>query len=475
MTNPIIRPARVNPVLVHPDEKRVSLDGTWEFRLDPEDCGVRNHWFGSDEHHWSDIAVPGCWQGQGFGDDTTDTVWDFKLEARVFRATYKGTGWYRRCFELPSDWADKRVYLNFGGAHPSAEVWLNGMRLGENCLPFVPFGFEITDNVRRDTTQNTVVVRVHEHNREFGLAYSWQGNWSGLYRGVELTASEETRLDQLQIVPDVQRSCLRVHAVTDGTAATGHRSLRLAISPTPSGEPVVQHNVSLTNGTNEFEIAVPSPRLWSPDTPNLYRVDAELYGDNDTILDARTERVGFVELSTRGEHFLINREPYYMRGTGDFVSCPETGSPDTDRDRWRRKLKALREYGYNFVRCQSYLYAPEYFDAADEVGLLVQSEMGMLGGWAGHSQWHVYQWPKPTPDNYPILREQWNLSVVRDVNHPSANMYCMSNEYGRSTDFPRIAWQCYRETKQVKPTAFVIWSDHGLNPDLPAVHIPGQN
>jgi hypothetical protein len=156
-----------------------------------------------------------------------------------------------------------------------------------------------------------------------------------------------------------------------------------------------------------------------------------------------------------------------MRGSGEFLPCPETGCPDTDRSRWRKKLAALRGYGYNYVRCQSYVPAPEYFDVADEVGLLVQSEMGMLGAWGGHDPWHIYAWPQPTPGHRSALKWQWDRVVMRDVNHPSANLYCMSNELGTGTLFPRLAWQCYNDTKAIKPTALVIWTDGGYNRDLP--------
>jgi hypothetical protein len=81
---------------------------------------------------------------------------------------------------------------------------------------------------------------------------------------------------------------------------------------------------------------------------------------------------------------------------------------------------------------------------------------------------HVYQWPTPTPDNYPILKRQWDLVVERDACHPSATLYCMSNECWTNTDFPRIAWECYRATKARKPAALVIWTDGGYNKDLPA-------
>jgi hypothetical protein len=216
----------------------------------------------------------------------------------------------------------------------------------------------------------------------------------------------------------------------------------------------------------EAILPVPSPRLWSPDEPSLYGVDVTLVR-KDEVLDALSERVGFISIVPEGKQILINGEPYYMRGSGDFISCPETGCPDSDRDRWRKKLAALRAHGYNYVRCQSYVYTPEYFDAADEAGLLVQSEMGMLGAWGGHSPWHTYQWPKPTPDNYPTLKRQWDLVVARDVNHPSANIYCMSNEWGTEPAFPSVAWQCYRDTKAMKPTALVIWTDGGYHPNMP--------
>jgi len=479
-------PARVNPIFTHPEERRLRLPGTWRFALDPEDRGLCERWFERPGRIADPIEVPGCWQGQGFGGDGLDELWDFKLRTRVFRATYRGTGWYANEFRVPTEWRGQRIRLNLGGVHPSGDVWVNGTKVGETDLPFVPRGFDITDLVGFNEA-NSLAIRVHEKNRQFGLAFNWQGNWSGLYRGVELTATGLTWIEQLRLYPDAETGALRVVGRIAGDLTTqGSLCLALAVRPTAGTEPGLAAEIPVAAADVDWTGAVGSPQLWSPDAANLFRVDAVLRRPTPTgdrtggkrecfgrgtsellVLDARSERVGFVKLGTDGPHFLINGEPYYMRGSGDFVSCPETGCPDTNRERWRRKLRALREYGYNYVRCQSYLYPPEYLEAADEVGLLVQSEMGMLGAWGGHSAEHVYQWPKPTPDNYPVLKRQWDLSVLRDVNHPSANLYCMSNEYGANTHFRRIAWECYHDTKAIKPTALVIWTDGGFNPDLP--------
>ena len=463
-------PVVVNPVLQHARERRASLDGTWQFRLDPQDTGLAERWF---EHGLfaDEIEVPGNWQGQGFGSSGTETVWDFRLDVRSLRATYTGTGWYAKRFSLPARWGGARVWLNFGGVHPTAEVWLNGVKLGENHAPFVPFGFEVTDVVDADG-ENLLVVRVSEQDRAMGMAFNWQGNWSGLYRGVELTATGASYLDQVWIHPDVDAEQLLVMASAGG-AGGGTLTLGLRVEPVGGGEAPVELEVHFTTGQTRVEVPLASPALWSPDAPNLYRVDVALLAEGE-LQDARAERVGFVKLAPDGEHLLINGEPYYWRGSGDFLSNPETGSPDTDRERWRRKLQVLRDYGYNYVRCQSYVYGPEYYDAADEVGLLVQSEMGLLGSWSGHSQWHVYQWPQPMPDNHRALKDQWDRVVMRDVNHPSANLYCMSNEFGTTAHYPRIAWQGYRDTKAIKPTALIIWTDGGYHPDMPADFINAE-
>jgi hypothetical protein len=456
-------PVEVNPVLVHPDQRRLSLDGEWEFQLDPEDEGVDRGWQSSESFD-NRIQVPGCWQGQGFGGDGTDTVWDFRLHVRTFRATYEGTGWYGKTFEVPDNWEGSRIWINFGGVHPSAEIWLNGRKIGDHSGPFVPFGFEVTDLLEYDRG-NRLCVRVFEGDRWLGHAYNWQGYWSGLYRSVELSATGNSWLERLWLYPELSSESLKVRIL--GGEADGRAEIGIKVI-SPDGGVVANERVALgPEGETLLSIPIESPVPWSPESPELYRVDAEMVVDG-VVSDSMSTRMGFVELSTSGKHFMVNGEPYYIRGTGDFCSCPETGSPDFDRDRWRKKLATLRRFGYNQVRCQSYVPTPEYLDAADEVGLIVQLEMGMLGGWAGQNPWHRYAWPQPSPTYYPKLKQHWNLTVMRDVNHPSAAIYCMSNELGTATHYPKTAHECYRDTKTIKPGAMVIWTDGGYSPDLPA-------
>jgi len=489
-------PAVVNPLFAHPDEKRIRLSGDWRFRLDPGEAGVSEKWFQYPYMLLENILVPGCWQGQGFGDDSEVFHKEVEVKIRTYKSTYIGTGWYGKVFTVPSGWDGQRIWLNFGGVSPSAELWLNGEKLGEHHSPLVPFAYDITSRLIPGG-ENYLAVRVHEEDRLMELEYYSEGMWSGLYRDVELTATGPAWIDQLSVVPDADAGQVLVKATlgfaaggadeaagaAGAAAVTGDAGeggsdgaeIKIALIG-PDGRECASAHAKTVGGRADLEIKIDQPQLWCPETPNLYRIEARLFCGGE-LCDVRTDRFGLVKLSTQGKHFLINNQPYFMRGGGEFFVMADTGSPDTNRDSWRKRLGTLRQYGYTYIRLQSHAQIPEYYDAADEAGLLIQSEMGTMGPICGMSSWHTYNmYPKPTPDYRERLRHQWNKVVERDVNHPSANLYNMSNELtpDMALLFPKVAWRCYQETKERKPTALVIWTDGQYSPDLPGDYVNAE-
>lgn len=461
-------PVVVNPLYRDPAEKRVSLSGSWRFRLDPHDQGIEQKWYLYPYALHESVNVPGCWQGQGYGGDGRTRHKEIDVPVKTFRATYVGTGWYGKSFTVPDEWKGKRIWLNFGGISPSAQLWLNGIALGEHRYPLVPFAYDITALLHEG--ENNITVRVHEQDRMLELEYYSEGMWSGIYRDVELTATADSYFESIQVIPDADRGRVKVCA----KIGDHNKPLKVRIAVSPVEEGAAQYaEAAVTDGVAEAELAIENPRLWCPETPNLYRIDTQLlFGEE--ICDAASDRFGLVKLSADGKRFLINNKPYFMRGGGEFFVMTDTGCPDTNREAWKKRLGMVRRYGYNYIRLQSHAQIPEYYDAADEVGLLVQSEMGIMGPICGFSSWHTYNmYPKPTPDFRERLRHQWNKVVERDANHPSTNLYCMSNELTPDMGalFPRLAWRCYQETKERKPTAMVIWTDGQYSPDLPGDYV----
>jgi beta-galactosidase len=106
-----------------------SLNGTWQFKTDPNDIGESEAWFQFDRNlsSWEEMEVPGNW------------------DLHNAYAHYVGKGWYAKTFSLPPDWDGKTVIINFEGVYHDCTVWLNGKKLGENNSGFLPFEFEVSD------------------------------------------------------------------------------------------------------------------------------------------------------------------------------------------------------------------------------------------------------------------------------------------------------------------------------------------
>ena len=470
-----IIPATVNPPVVSQWEQRISLSGVWCARTDPDEIGEKQKWYADKYAITERVKVPGTIQSNGLGNGDYDVQKEFGLKIKPFRSVYSGTAWFCRTFTVPDSFKGKRVWLLFGGVAPTPEIWVNSVRIGDNHEPLAPFGYEITE-VLADG-ENLLTVKITEDDRLIMLNYWYDGKWTGFFRDVELAATAESYIDFFSAVPDTDKKAVEL-TCSVGDAVPGVRAEFSVFAP--NGELLKTKSASPKDGLVRTSVTLDDISPWSPDDPTLYRVEAVLKR-RKKVLDARADRFGFVKFSSEDKHFKINGEPYYLRAGGDFGTFPETGYPNPDREHWRKCLAKLREYGYNSVRCQSHVPTAEYFDAADEVGLIVQSEMGVGGAIYGYSNYNTYnQWPKPTPDFREALRNQWNHIVERDVNHPSANIYAMGNELGHGGHilYRDVSWRCYRETKAIKKTALVLWTDGSklgdYDKDMPCDFICGE-
>jgi len=463
-------PVMVNPPVRHSFEQVTLLNGMWGTRMDEEEIGMSEKWYEFCDAVWAESSVPGSFQKESIGPSVGTYNGEVSASFRTCKSGFLGTVWYNTSFETTAAAEGEQIWLNFGGVSPTAEVWVNGIYVGDNHNPFISFGFDITELVKDG--RNDVCVRMSEQDRLFALGHNCLGSWSGIYRGVELKRTYGASISEFRIVPDRKTGNAAITFISDGAEAAA--KLCLTVKEYKSGAVVAEAAYDVTIGKEEqLTVSVDAPHLWSPDDPFLYCIEAVLKV-GDKVYDACTDRFGFVEMTTKGKQFIINDDPYFLMGTGEFCEHPITVAPDTDIDNWRRKLKALRDYGYNYVRCQSYMAVQEYITAADEVGLLVQNELGALGAIGAHCPEHIYAWPQPNAGNFKHLLEQWTLGVKMAMNHPSARMWAMSNELaanGETTEYPRMAWKAYRETKKLDPGSLVIWTDGGINNDMPSDYI----
>ena len=228
--------------------KWLNLNGLWEYAI------VENN-----------SSQPSAWDGQ--------ILVPFPVESAL-SGVMKTVGdhdrlWYRRTFTLPRDWRRERILLHFGAVDWDARVWVNGQDIGEHQGGYDGFSFDITSALRASGPQQIVVAvtdptdagtqpRGKQVRRPASI---WYTSTTGIWQTTWVEPVPFTAIESIGLVPDVDAGVLRIDAGTTGGAgvvrATAFDGSRMvATASGPAGRP--------------FDLAIPSARLWSPDSPHLY-------------------------------------------------------------------------------------------------------------------------------------------------------------------------------------------------------------
>lgn len=153
------------------------------------------------------------------------------------------------------------------------------------------------------------------------------------------------------------------------------------------------------------------------------------------------------EIAVKDGQFLLNGEPIFLRGYGDDCVYPNTIAPPADKEEYYRRFRIAKDYGFNYVRHHSWFPLPEYFDVADELGIMLQPEFPI-----------AYQeyYNQATPEGKDLYLRLWREAIKANRNHPSIITWSMSNEMYDSFD---LAPEMYKAAKELDPTRLVIDTD----------------
>ena len=347
-----------------------SLSGTWKFHFDPSPElapeGFEREEYDADD--WDDIAVPAHWQLSGYGHPHyTNVVYPFPLDPpRV--PTENPTGSYRRAFEVPAEWAGRRVTLRFDGVDSAFSVWVNGRAVGFSKGSRLPAEFDVTAHVRPGT--NVLAVRVVQWSD--GSYLEDQDMWwlSGIFRDVYLLAAGPAHIEDFAVRTELDDACrdatLRVHAAVEGgTGCSVEAHLRDA-----GAEPVV---AQVMDGAADIAMPVLDPAKWSAEAPHLYTLLLSLRDPAGRTVEVVPCRVGFRSVEIRDGLLLVNGAVIKFRGVNRHEHDPDSGKA-LSRESMRRDVVLMKRHNLNAVRTSHYPNDPRFYDLCDELGLYVLDE-----------------------------------------------------------------------------------------------------
>lgn len=452
-------PALVNPVVKSPLQSVLSLRGEWEF-VTQGDIRPRRHpgWSAFYAKPWPEaraIQVPGCWEAQSVGTPDMGDSWDCKWDhcAKPLRAVYKGDAWYRKTITIPEAWRGKRVWLKVGGVRSQGWFWVNKTPVAWVDNYCGTYKYDITDLVQAGTSA-VVVAEINNAVPSRKGLFSSTHRFGGLYRDVELEATPDTRIDDAWVRGDFDQQTAEVHAtVAYEESARSLKKLVLRVTLKTSdgqnaGSGTKEVVFAPQQKTAEVICRVPLTRFqpWSPDSPSLYLADIVLCDGSQTV-HGWTERFGVRKIEARGDRLFLNNKPFFIRGFGDDFVYPLTLVSPASRGEHLKHLKLAHAAGFNYVRLHTHCELPEYFEAADEAGIMIQPELPYYG-------------------DYPT--EAFLFDPMRDLRelyrhyrrYVSFTTYCTGNEglLGKPLDK-----EIYKLAKRLDPDRLAIHQDGTFN------------
>jgi len=451
------QPAVVNPVVRSSLQEVLSLRGEWDFAVDPQTNGLAAGWMkpGTVWPGQRRLLVPGCWEAQGVGEPGISQPWDMNDRGPYpLRHVYMGSAWYRRTVPVPAVWRGKRIWLKIGGVRSQGWIWVNGKPVAHDYSYCSVTKYDITDCVTPGQEAAVVVLARNDVPSRKGSA-GWRHRAGGLYRDVELEATPETWLDNVWACGDFDKREAVVHTtVTYATKAGRLKSpvLRVKIQSAIGNQQSATGKVAVTfaDGKQTSEVVCRVPlkpfNAWSPEHPNLYVAEVTLC-DGDTPVHGWTERFGVRKLEVRGDRFFLNDKPFFVRGYGDDHIYPITLISPASREEHLKRLTIARDSGFNYVRLHTHCELPEFYEAADEIGILVQAEL---------------------PYNHAAPGEAFPSDPKRDLSelithyqrYVSLATCCMGNEGGFPSPLDNAL---YALSKSLNPQLLVLHHDGGRN------------
>jgi beta-glucuronidase len=420
-TAPVVLPlatVQTEPLLVSADMREsTDMSGEWRYSIDPYRSGIAGFHgempdrgqqryldvdvrkematdsrtlFEFDMAHAQKATLPGAWLAQS-------------AEMRH----YQGLVWYQRSFAAPV--ARKgRYFLRFGAANYSTVAYVNGKPLGRHEGGFTPFAFEVTDKLRDGDNQVTIGVDSQATAATVPPPVTDWENYGGVTRAVTLVHTPDTYVDDawVRLTRD-GKIAVTVHL--DGPEAA-NRSIRLRI------EALKLDFAGQTDGKGNWTATITAPRTlvrWSPEQPKLYDVSISAGDDN------WRDRIGFRTIERRGTDILLNGKPVFLRGISMHEEEISANPARTITPQAARALLSEIKDGLhgNYVRLSHYPHSEVMTRAADELGLIVWSEVPVY--------WMI-AWNNP--DTLAAARNMLAENILRDRNRASIAIWSVANE-----------------------------------------------
>lgn len=387
--------------------------------------------FSHDSIHWQSVTVPHDWAIKG----PFDKKWDLQMVAieqngesekteksgRSGALPWIGKGYYTTNIHLDSI-AGQYVELYFDGAMAEPVVYVNGKRAGSWAYGYAPFKVDITQYIKKG--DNRVDVSLHNVDE----SSRWYPG-AGLYRPVTLIVTNKTHLDPWKTFVKTQRiikvgttkAVMSFDVALAGASKDFKGSLELSLIDNTTGEKKDMHDLRIDGKSFKGGFRVDNPKLWSPETPNLYTLKIALVDNDGKDLDNLSMRFGIRTIKVDSIHgFRLNGESRKIKGVCLHHDLGPLGAA-VNKAAIIRQINQLKAMGCDAIRTSHNHPSQIQMDVCDSLGMMVMAE-----------SFDMWIYPK-CKNGYARFFKDWSdrditALVESNRNHPSVIMWSIGNE-----------------------------------------------
>lgn len=436
----------------------LSLNGRWKFFFADSPEQVRPEFFGRDfdDSAWAGIDVPGTWQTQGY--DTisyTNTKLEFFFDREgrwlpefagmdgpeippglaepSIPEAHRQRAVYRTSFDLPAGWAQKEVFLKFGGVKSGFKLFVNGVFAGysEDC--FTPAEFNVTRHLRPG--RNSVALEVYKFTTGSFFEAQDMPHTMGIFRDVEAVARPKVFLRDYYAVadlsPDFKSASLDVTldvANLSGAAAGGVRAdvfIADSAGKILGGAPLASGVLDCAPGGGKLRLKGEASQfeLWSPDKPNLYSIVIRLSDSAGAEIESVRADFAFRKLEIRGREIFLNGVPFLIKGANRHNWSPDKGSA-VDFKWLVLDCELMKRANINAIRTSHYPNDEKFLMLCSRYGFAVMDE--------NNHETHDMRRHLPAENDKFVRPGVWRMRnlVMRDRNVPCVLFWSLGNESG---------------------------------------------
>ena len=416
------------------------LNGDWKFNWveHPDQAPADFYKSDYDVDGWNTIPVPGNWELNGYG---TPIYVNVDNEFRPNDPPYAPTldnpvGCYVTEFEIPNNWRNRRVYINFGAVKSAYYLWINGQFVGYTEDAKTNSEFDITSYVHKGT--NRLAMKVYRFSN--GSYFECQDFWrlSGIERDVTIYSKPQVNVFDYEVHAGLnetyQNGTFNIDVTVDNPTGKSIKYGSLVVSVYDGEDEILRMARLLKDAVGKFNLDaghnLPNIKPWSAEHPNLYRLEIKILDKQGKAMEQLETNIGFRTSEIKDGKLLINGQYVLIKGVNRHEHDPYTGHVIT-RESMEKDIALMKQLNINTVRTCHYPDDSYWYELCDKYGLYVWDEANC----ESHAQGYGEKSLAKDPQYQGMVWSRNRNMLERDKNHPSVIMWSMGNECGNGVNF----------------------------------------